>query len=108
VNLLLAIGSVLVFVLVGLLGRVSPGAETTLAIIQAMMFDALRLNLVLLAFNLIPIPPLDGSHVMKYLLPPSWSLRYQQLGRYGIVILPVGRSVLAAFVEPMAQLSGAI
>jgi Zn-dependent protease len=38
-------------------------------------------------FNLIPIPPLDGSHVMKYLLPAAWSWRYQQLSRYGIIVL---------------------
>lgn len=86
-NLLLALGAMVVFVLVGLLGRVAPGADTTLAIVQAMMFEALELNLVLIAFNLIPIPPLDGSHVLKYLLPPSWAFRYQQFGRFGIVVL---------------------
>jgi Zn-dependent protease len=51
------------------------------------MVRGLLLNLVLVIFNLIPIPPLDGSHVMKYLLPASWSLRYQQVSRYGIIIL---------------------
>ena len=110
VNFLLAIGSMVLFVLVGLLGRSAPSAETTLAIIQAMMFDALRLNLVLLAFNLIPIPPLDGSHVMKYLLPPSWSLRYQQLGRYGILILVLllgfGGGFLSFWMRPAFAFGG--
>ena len=110
VNFLLAIASMVLFVLVGLLGREAPGAETTLAIVQAMMFDALRLNLVLLAFNLIPIPPLDGSHVMKYLLPPSWSLRYQQLGRYGIVILVLmlgfGGGFLSFWMRPAFAFGG--
>lgn len=110
VNFLLAIGSMVLFVLVGLAGRAAPGAETTLAIVQAMMFDALRLNLVLLAFNLIPIPPLDGSHVMKYLLPPSWSLRYQQLGRYGIVILVLllgfGGEFLTYWMRPAFAFGG--
>ena len=49
------------------------------AIFQAMMIRGVRLNLVLIAFNLIPIPPLDGSHVMKYLLPSGWALRYKQI-----------------------------
>lgn len=110
VNFLLAIGSMVLFVLVGLAGRAAPGVETTLAIVQAMMFDALRLNLVLLAFNLIPIPPLDGSHVMKYLLPPSWSLRYQQLGRYGIVILVLllgfGGEFLTYWMRPAFAFGG--
>jgi len=56
---------------------------------QAMMIYGVQLNMVLIAFNLIPIPPLDGSHVMKYLLPPSWSFRYMQLSRYGIILLIV-------------------
>ena len=88
-NLLLALAFVIVFVIVGLIGRQVPAALPTLGIIQAMMLQGLFLNLVLIAFNLIPIPPLDGSHVVKYLLPPSWALRYQQVGRYGIVILLV-------------------
>jgi len=45
------------------------------------------LNLVLAAFNLIPIPPLDGSHVFKYVLPPAWALSYERVSRYGIVII---------------------
>src|SRR5437773_2138511 len=80
VNLLLAIASVILFVLVGLVGRAAPAAAGTLGILQAMMFQGLYLNLILIAFNLIPIPPLDGSHVIKYLLPLSWAVRYQQVG----------------------------
>src|SRR5687767_16019798 len=42
--------------------------------------------------------PIYGSHVMKYLLPPAWSLKYQELGRYGLIILIVmlsfGRGLL--------------
>ena len=110
VNFLLAIAAIVVFVVVGLLGRAAPNVETTLAIVQAMMFDALRLNLVLLAFNLIPIPPLDGSHVVKYLLPPAWSLRYQQLGRYGIVILVLllafGGELLTYWMRPAFAFGG--
>ena len=104
VNLLLAIASVIVFVLVGLVGRALPGATPTLGILQAMMFQALYLNLVLIAFNLIPIPPLDGSHVMKYLLPVSWAVRYQQVGRYGIVILLIllalPNGILSTWMRP--------
>src|SRR5262249_11188393 len=61
VNLMIALAAVVLFVLVGLLGRLAPAAETPLAFIQAMMQWAVYLNLLLLAFNLIPIPPLDGS-----------------------------------------------
>jgi Zn-dependent protease len=42
---------------------------------------------MLIAFNLIPIPPLDGSHVVKYLLPPRLAMQYQRIGFAGIIIL---------------------
>ena len=62
-------------------------AAGTVGIVQAMMIYAIAINLMLIAFNLMPIPPLDGSHVMKYLLPPAWALKYQEISRYGIIIL---------------------
>jgi Zn-dependent protease len=109
-NLVIAVASMILFVVVGLIGRNATPAEPTLAILQAMMFNALRLNLVLVAFNLIPIPPLDGSHVMKYLLPPALSLRYQQLGRYGIVILILllgfGSRILSLWMLPALKFGG--
>jgi Zn-dependent protease len=42
------------------------------------------LNIVLAMFNLIPIPPLDGSHLFKYLLPQELRSRYEMLGRSGV------------------------
>ena len=41
------------------------------------------LNIVLAMFNLIPIPPLDGSHLFKYLLPEGLRNGYEMLGRTG-------------------------
>jgi Zn-dependent protease len=109
-NLAIAIVSVILFVLIGLIGRSAAPAEPTLAILQAMMFNALRLNLVLVAFNLIPIPPLDGSHVVKHLLPLSLAVRYQQVGRYGIVILILllgfGSKILSLWMLPALAFGG--
>jgi len=45
------------------------------------------LNLILAFFNLIPIPPLDGSHVVYHLLPRELGAKYRAMGRYGIGIL---------------------
>uniref|UniRef100_A0A7C6EIC0 Site-2 protease family protein n=1 Tax=candidate division WOR-3 bacterium TaxID=2052148 RepID=A0A7C6EIC0_UNCW3 len=44
-------------------------------------------NLILCAFNLIPIPPLDGSNVLFYLLPDRYAHIRYQLERYGFIIL---------------------
>jgi len=46
------------------------------------------LNLMLAIFNLIPIPPLDGSHILSSLLPYDQARRYDYfMGRYGMIIL---------------------
>ena len=44
-------------------------------------------NIVLAVFNLIPIPPLDGSHVVGALLPPRLHWQWVQLERYGFLLL---------------------
>jgi Zn-dependent protease len=85
-NLALAVVCTILVVLIGFI-PVSSGAGETQALIQAMMGWGIVINLGLAAFNLLPIPPLDGSHVMKYLLPPGWALGYQRIGFFGIIIL---------------------
>jgi Zn-dependent protease len=86
-NLVLAIACTGFIAVLGYLGRLAPALSDTLSIIQVMMMYGVYINLVLILFNLIPIPPLDGSHVMKYLLPPALSLKYQEISRYGLLIL---------------------
>jgi Zn-dependent protease len=88
-NLLIALGATIVIALLGLLASAAPGMTTSISVLQAMMILAVNLNLALIAFNLIPVPPLDGSHVAKYLLPPKWALQYQRVGFLGLIILIV-------------------
>ena len=45
------------------------------------------INIVLLVFNLIPIPPLDGSRVLAALLPQEWVSGYLSLGKFGFLLL---------------------
>ena len=47
----------------------------------------IQINLILAFFNLIPIPPLDGSHVVAHLLPQQLAARYRHFGQYGILVL---------------------
>ena len=49
----------------------------------------ITINLVLALINLLPIPPLDGSRILTGLLPNYWAWRYNQLERYGFIILIV-------------------
>lgn len=51
------------------------------------MLATVQWNVLLAAFNLIPIPPLDGSRVMTWLLPASLRDGYNSLERYGMFII---------------------
>jgi Zn-dependent protease len=103
-NLLIAAVAAGLFALLGLAGRAAPAAEGTLGILQAMAVYAVRLNLFLVLFNLLPIPPLDGSHVVKNLLPARLAAGYQRLGRFGFVVLIAliyfGAEWLGAWLRP--------
>ena len=44
-------------------------------------------HILLCAFNLLPIPPLDGSKIVAYFLPPRAAWAYMSAGRYGFIIL---------------------
>jgi Zn-dependent protease len=52
-----------------------------------LMTNAVQINLLLMVFNLIPIPPLDGSKVLMTFLPPHLELSYKRLEQYGFMIL---------------------
>jgi Zn-dependent protease len=55
---------------------------------QGAIFNYLvQLNLILMCFNLLPIPPLDGGAVLAWVLPRSWQGFVDVLQRYGVFIL---------------------
>lgn len=68
-------------------------------------FLVLELNVVLFVFNLIPVPPLDGSRVVAALLPPELAYRYAQLESYGIVIVLVlfSTGIITALMGPVVN-----
>src|SRR6478672_7189315 len=108
-NLLIAIICVPLIILVGFVAGSVPALVDTGALIQTMLRYGIVINLSLLAFNLIPIPPLDGSHVFKYILPPAWALNYQRLGAQGLLILflliSFGSPILNIWFGPVFLLS---
>jgi Zn-dependent protease len=79
-NFLAAIGFGLILRIIYL---ITPTSSFLLIILHMFVF----FNLILAIFNLIPIPPLDGSKILYYLLPQNMAYYYAQIERYGIFIL---------------------
>jgi Zn-dependent protease len=79
--------------------------EPTLQVI----YSAIGINLALMVFNLLPIPPLDGSHVMKHLLgyiSPGLQETYMSLGAYGFIflIIAVNLGILKYIYSPFIKI----
>jgi Zn-dependent protease len=80
------------------LGVVGSSLDSALiAVLQEMLAWGIWLNILLFVINLVPIPPLDGSHLLYHALPPALGKRYRELGRYGLAGL-----MLLIFVVPGA------
>ena len=94
-----------------LAGLVTVGGGTAMDAVREMAYFGIRVNLVLAFFNLIPIPPLDGSHVVYRLLPPRAAEAYQKAGRWGFVVILVlvfaMPGVLYLLLTPVNVLMGA-
>jgi Zn-dependent protease len=92
----------------GVVGRALPIANDTLSLLQVMFMFGIMINVVLAGFNLIPVPPLDGSHVLKHLLPTRWALGYARVSRAGllliVVLLTIGRPLFDAWMTPFMAL----
>ena len=47
------------------------------------------INLLLMLFNLIPVPPLDGSKILTAILPRELAVRFESLERYGMILFMI-------------------
>jgi len=98
-NAVIAVICVVLAIGVGALGQGVQATATPLWYVQEMLRFGIFLNLLLIMFNLLPVPPLDGSHVVKYLLPPAWAMHYQRVGAYGLLILIVLLTFAPRFID---------
>ncbi len=119
-NLLIALVCVIALIA---LAKVSPDASVLVkglvyggfdpSLIQAapalfpavlLLYMALTLNLFLAFFNLLPLPPLDGSHLIRHLLPTRMLQVYDQLGIISLILMFVfGGRLVNLFVGPVLE-----
>ncbi len=86
-NLLLAVASALIIKLIILL---SPFLPRYFILPFGIMLEAsVWINIILAIFNLIPIPPLDGSKILLNLLPHDLAVAFAKMERFGFIILLV-------------------
>jgi len=88
-NLILAVLFTLMLAVLQFLGSSIGFFGGVIGVLYQAAYFGLFINLILAVFNLIPIPPLDGSHVLYHLLPAELRARYREVGRYGIGIIMV-------------------
>jgi Zn-dependent protease len=70
--------------------------------IALFLYFVILINLSLFAFNLIPIPPLDGSHVLRHFLPYKLAQLYDRMGMFSLIILMlVGGRLIGIFLYPL-------
>lgn len=104
-----------------LVGLAGPAVNVVLAVVASqltrfpMSLDAYKfveaavfINLLLATFNMIPVPPLDGSRLVMGLLPRQLAVPYSQLERYGILIVMafIYMGALDAVVLPIVEWAG--
>jgi len=99
ISLSSASGHALVMGLASGFGGVASDSALTPA---AMLLYALMIiNIVLAVFNLIPVPPLDGSHVLRHFLPDSARMVYDRIGIFALLALVyLGGGLLWSLIRP--------
>jgi Zn-dependent protease len=85
---------------IGLAGTIS---SPTSSLVLEIVFDFALVNLLLGLFNLLPVPPLDGSALLERLLPEAWLPTWYRFRPYGLLILLVlvfFTGVVGTIVQP--------
>ena len=83
----------------GYSGDVSNSAFTPIAML---LYELMFINVVLAVFNLIPVPPLDGSHVLRHFLPDSARMVFDRIGFFALLALVyLGGNLLWSLIRPV-------
>ena len=122
-NLILAVGAVLILLFINhfvpngrqiviftMRGLLMPGANSSVQAIVLLGIAAVQINLALLVFNLLPIPPLDGSHLLRNVLPYNAVQSYDRIPIWvsWLLMFVVGGYIMSLFLGPAFAVVSAV
>ncbi len=94
-------GNLIVALFFGLILRFFPAMSLQFSgLLQLIIF----INLLLMVFNLVPIPPMDGSKVIAPFLPHSWQLKLAAIDRYGLFLVLIFVMIGFPLIIPVIDL----
>jgi Zn-dependent protease len=80
-------------------------SDSLLVPVSLFLYELMAINIVLGVFNLIPLPPLDGSHVLRHFLSENLRRAYDTMGIFGLIALVyLGGGLLRALILPVLDL----
>ena len=91
--------------IMGLSGGFDGGAsDSALTPVAMLLYALMIINIVLAVFNLIPVPPLDGSHVLRHFLSEPVRMVYDRTGFFALLALVyLGGGLLSSLIRPFIR-----
>ena len=91
------------------MGFVTLDSSSLLVPLSLLIYKLMEINIILCVFNLIPVPPLDGSHVLRHFMPEGVLKIYDSVGIFGLLALVFfGGGLLAKLIFPVLDIFNSI